>query len=148
MQLESRITRFQTRSKLFDIHNFSKKEFREDEPDEKVYPETFLSLQLEKASIMFFFISFFFIAYYLIVKVIFKFINFSFVWFIFNTMVYTRVSQKFCNILVNARFLCIYHMTMEGNHCGRLYYGCWFADILYIASFHVWFKSCIDECAL
>ena len=62
----------------------------------------------------------------------------------------TRVSQRFCNILVYVSLWHLIYMTeavqiVEGIQCSQKYCGSWYVDMLSITSVHVWFKSFEDD---
>ena len=58
------------------------------------------------------------------------------------------MSQKFCNILALASLQHIYSMTEEVQAMVVTCCGSWCANILCIASFHVWLQSSTDEYAM
>ena len=65
-----------------------------------------------------------------------------------ESLVNTRVIQKFCNIFViHSSFWRVTKVvqTVIGITCDRLYCGSWCADILYIALLRVWFESLTNE---
>ena len=64
--------------------------------------------------------------------------------------IYTRVSQKFCNILVQPSMQHVYYMikNVQGfkcTYCGWKYCGSWCMDLQYIDLLHVRFESLTDE---
>ena len=67
--------------------------------------------------------------------------------------IFTRVSQKFGNILLHASLRHVYHMTkvvqaVVGTCCVWLCWGSWCAVMLCIALLRVWFESCTNEHAM
>ena len=73
--------------------------------------------------------------------------------FLTNNNNNTRMSKKFCNVLVCAYLQHVYHrayaiQAVEGTCFCMLYHGCWCADTLCIASLHAWFESHTDAYAI
>lgn len=68
------------KSRIFESHQIPKKELMEEEVSGIVYPETFISLQMEKASLIFFYWTLFNIG----VDILFEMFNIklSFAWLI------------------------------------------------------------------
>ena len=65
-----------------------------------------------------------------------------------NKIEITRVSQKFCYILVHDSLTSYRSLDHSSTCCGRYYHGNWCADVLYIDSLSVWFESHMDEHAM